>query len=123
MIKGKYVAVVEIDFAIDENDPTIKPFDKIRDEVRCDFTPAIQGMLGGELEGVGKVTVNQMYADLYQVQAAEECNKKPTVDVAQIVRCKACANFRQNVRGGCWCDVYGCVITPDDFCSFGERKE
>ena len=63
------------------------------------------------MEGVGKVTVNQMYADLYQVQAAEECNKKPTVDVAQIV------------RGGCWCDVYGCVITPDDFCSFGERKE
>lgn len=76
MIKGKYVAVVEIDFAIDENDPTIKPFDKIRDEVRCDFAPAIQGMLGEELEGVGKVTVNQMYADLYQVQAVEECNKK-----------------------------------------------
>ncbi len=44
-------------------------------------------------------------------------------DVLPVVRCKACANFRQNVRGGCWCDVYGCVITPDDFCSFGERKE
>lgn len=47
----------------------------------------------------------------------------PAADVAPVVRCKACANFRQNVRGGCWCDVCGCVITPDDFCSFGERKE
>lgn len=44
-------------------------------------------------------------------------------DVLPVVRCKDCANFRQNVRGGCWCDVCGCVITPDDFCSFGERKE
>lgn len=23
----------------------------------------------------------------------------------------------------CGGDVHGCVITPDDFCSFGERKE
>lgn len=38
-------------------------------------------------------------------------------DVAPVVRCRDCANFRQNVRGGCWCDEYGGVITPEDYCS------
>lgn len=41
----------------------------------------------------------------------------PAADVAPVVRCRDCANFRQNVRGGCWCDEYGGVITPEDYCS------
>lgn len=43
--------------------------------------------------------------------------KAPAADVAPVVRCRDCANFRQNVRGGCWCDEYGGVITPEDYCS------
>lgn len=43
--------------------------------------------------------------------------QEPTIDVPRVVRCKDCANFRQNVRGGCWCDEYGGVITPEDYCS------
>lgn len=66
MIKGKYVATVEVDFEIDENDPSLKPFDKIRDEVRNDLTPNIQGLLQEELEDIGKVTVSQMYADVHR---------------------------------------------------------
>lgn len=34
-----------------------------------------------------------------------------------VVRCKDCANFRQNASGVCWCDEYGGVITPEDYCS------
>ena len=41
----------------------------------------------------------------------------PAADVAPVVRCRDCANFRQNVRGGCWCDEYGGSITPNDYCS------
>ena len=41
----------------------------------------------------------------------------PAADVAPVVRCRDCANFRQNGRGGCWCDEYGGVITPEDYCS------
>lgn len=34
-----------------------------------------------------------------------------------VVRCKYCANFRQNASGVCWCDEYGGSITPNDYCS------
>ena len=38
-------------------------------------------------------------------------------DVAPVVRCRDCANFRQNASGACWCDEYGGAITPNDYCS------
>lgn len=41
----------------------------------------------------------------------------PAADVAPVVRCKYCGNFRQNVHGICWCDEYGGAITPEDYCS------
>ena len=40
-----------------------------------------------------------------------------TVDVVPVTRCKACANFRQNAHGVCWCDEYGGSVTPNDYCS------
>lgn len=54
----------------------------------------------------------------------EQCNyaifcveSAPAADVAPVVRCRDCANFRQNVHGVCWCDEYGGAITPEDYCS------
>lgn len=41
----------------------------------------------------------------------------PTVDAVPVTRCKACANFRKNAHGVCWCDEYGGAITPNDYCS------
>lgn len=49
--------------------------------------------------------------------ALDNLKNAPAADVAPVVRCKDCANFRQNVRGGCWCDEYGAAITPEDYCS------
>lgn len=69
MVKGKYVATVEIDFAFDENGNGFRPFEEIHDAVQREMTPHIQEMLEEEFEGCGKVTVKQMHADLYQVQA------------------------------------------------------
>ena len=55
----------------------------------------------------------------------------PAADVAEVVRCKKCKWFADN-NGGEW---YGCQMfqvvqitpedapKPDDFCSYGERKE
>lgn len=43
--------------------------------------------------------------------------QEPTIDVTRVVRCKDCGNFRQNAYGVCWCDEYGGVITPEDYCS------
>ena len=37
--------------------------------------------------------------------------------LVEVVRCRDCANFRQNAHGVCWCDEYGGAITPEDYCS------
>ena len=41
----------------------------------------------------------------------------PAADVAPVVRCKYCGNFRQNGYGACWCNEYGGTITPEGYCS------
>ncbi len=58
-------------------------------------------------------------------------NTAPTVDAVPVVRCKDCKWFADN-NGGEW---YGCKMfhvvritpedapKPDDFCSYGERRE
>ena len=48
--------------------------------------------------------------------------KAHVADVAPVVRCKECANFRQNPHGVCYCDEYGGAITPEDYCSRAVRK-
>lgn len=57
--------------------------------------------------------------------------RQPAADVAEVVRCKDCKWFADN-NGGEW---YGCKMfhvvritpadapKPDDFCSYGERRE
>lgn len=57
--------------------------------------------------------------------------RQPTADVAPVVRCKDCKWFADN-NGGEWfgCQMFQVVLItpedapkPDDFCSYGERKE
>ena len=60
-----------------------------------------------------------------------ELRDVPAADVAPVVRCKDCKWFADN-NGGQW---YGCQMfqvvwitpedapKPDDFCSYGERKD
>lgn len=61
----------------------------------------------------------------------EEFDAFPAADAVPVVRCKDCKWFADN-NGGEW---YGCKMfhvvritpedapKPDDFCSYGERKE
>lgn len=62
---------------------------------------------------------------------AEKIKALPAADVTPVVRCKDCKWFADN-NGGEW---YGCQMfqvvritpedapKPDDFCSYGERKD
>lgn len=64
-------------------------------------------------------------------RAYAEIREMPAADVAEVVRCKDCKWFADN-NGGEW---YGCKMfhvvritpedapKPDDFCSYGERRE
>lgn len=50
----------------------------------------------------------------------------PAADVAPVVRCKDCkylANATVNSNGFLICHVNDMEIAPEDFCSYGERKE
>lgn len=56
---------------------------------------------------------------------------RPAIDVAPVVRCKDCKWFADNNDGewfGCWLFQAIQIIPedapkPDDFCSYGERKD
>ena len=71
-----------------------------------------------------------IYADAYN-DLAEDFYSIPAADVAPVVRCKDCKWFADNNDG----EWYGCQMfqvvritpedapKPDDFCSYGERKD
>ena len=64
--------------------------------------------------------------DVYEqgwVDALDNLKNAPAYDVAPVVRCRDCANFRQNAHGVCWCDKYGGSITPNDYCSRAETDK
>ena len=60
---------------------------------------------------------------------AEGLAKLPPVDAVKVVRCKDCrhtficncVSCRQSVSY--YCGKYGKHMMPDDFCSYGERKD
>lgn len=64
---------------------------------------------------------NRLYAEGWN-QVIKILLNAPTADVAPVVRCKECANFRQNPHGVCYCNEYGGAITPEDYCSRAVRK-
>ena len=50
----------------------------------------------------------------------------PTVDAVVVTRCKDCkylVNATVNDNGFLICDISDMEIAPDDFCSYGERRE
>lgn len=52
----------------------------------------------------------------------------PTVDAVPVVRCKDCKRWRKDVDGILGCMHWYCVhllrnTNPDDYCSYGEKKE
>ena len=45
----------------------------------------------------------------------------PTVDAVPVVRCKDCRSYNKPKTG--WCEVHLDREHPDDYCSYGERKD
>ena len=57
---------------------------------------------------------------------ARDISELPTADVAEVVRCKDCeylVNTTINANGFLICGISDMEIAPDDFCSYGERRE
>ena len=70
MIKGRYVALVEVDFHFTEYE-YMKPFEDIKDELTGGFVTKELERTLQELfmpEGYATVKATQQYADLYRVE-------------------------------------------------------
>ncbi len=59
----------------------------------------------------------------------QEINSIPAADVAPVVRCKDCKHCTETADyggRGLFCAIWGRGwhrVQPDDFCSYGERKD
>ena len=66
MIKGRYVATVEIDFSVSEKDPNFLPFDKIKKNVCNETTELLTELIKQEFFPSGNVKITQQYADVFR---------------------------------------------------------
>ena len=72
MIKGKFVATIEIDISVDENTPSLLPFEKLKEAVHNDMENAVKDMLCEEFGDIASVKVTKTFADLYQTEDKHE---------------------------------------------------
>ena len=66
MIKGRYVATVEIDICIPEDTPNLLPFAEIREKVYSGLDDELHDLIQDEFDGIGTVRVTKQYADIYR---------------------------------------------------------
>ena len=72
MIKGKFVATIEIDIAVDDNTPGLLPFEELKEAVHNEMEIAIKDMLCDEFGDVATVKVTKTFADLYRTEEKHE---------------------------------------------------
>ena len=71
MIKGRYVATVEIDFSMSENESGILPFDEVCNNWRNNTNEELTEIIQNELEPYGRVKITQQYVDVYRSDEQE----------------------------------------------------
>ena len=73
MIKGRYVALVEINFHMDEQ-KGLRPFDEIKgDVVNGNLTEMLEDLIGSELDkSMADIKVTQQFADVYKIDGEQE---------------------------------------------------
>lgn len=72
MIKGKFVATIEIDIAVDENTPNLLPFEELNEAVHNKMEAAVKDMLCEEFGDIATVKVTKSFADLYRTEEKHE---------------------------------------------------
>ena len=72
MIKGKFVATIEIDIAIDENTQNLLPFEELKEAVHNEMEIAVKDMLCDEFGDIATVKVTKTFADLYRAEDKHE---------------------------------------------------
>ena len=83
-----------------------------------------------EREKVIEIAKDKYYSDFHKSMAdltslRELLEDTPTADVVEVVRCKDCRLATEDIMIDGWYYCYNDCIPhkPDDFCSYGERKD
>ena len=74
MIKGKFVATIEIDIAIDENTTNLLPFEKLKAAVHNDMQTVVKDMFCVYFIDIATVKVTKTFADLYRTEDKHEAD-------------------------------------------------
>lgn len=73
MIKGKYVATIELNFNVDESTNGLLPFETLKAQVTDEeLDKAIVAILSDEFGEICSVGLNRQYADLYRVSGGND---------------------------------------------------
>ena len=73
MIKGKYVATIELNFNVDESTDGLLPFETLQAKVTCgELDKAIVAVISDEFGELCSVGLNKQYADLYLVDGGKD---------------------------------------------------
>ena len=72
MIRGKFVATIELDIAVDENTPGLLPFEELKEAVNNEMEIAVKDMMCDEFGDVATVKVTKSFADLYRTEEKHE---------------------------------------------------
>ena len=62
----------------------------------------------------------------FKAVGTKEIDKAPTIDAVEVVRCQDCKYYeihKPKVLENCERNGYIIPMKPDDFCSYGERKD
>ena len=67
---------------------------------------------------------------MFTLGIQQAVDEQPTVDAVEVVRCKDCKHYKPQKKSAHWenranyCNrVVTIKMQPDDFCSYGERKD
>ena len=74
MIKGKFIATIEIDITIDESTQNLLPFEKLKAAVHNDMEVAVKDMLCEEFGDIATVKVTKAFSDLYKTEDKHEAD-------------------------------------------------
>ena len=74
MIRGKFVATIELDIAVDEHTPGLLPFEELKEAVNNEMEIAVKDMMCDEFGDVATVKVTKTFADLYRAEDKHEAD-------------------------------------------------
>ena len=81
-----------------------------------------------EKEKVLEIAKDKYYSDFHKSMAdltslRELLEDTPAADVVDVVRCKDCKHLMFSDMYGECSQAHMGIVRPDDFCSYGERKD